>query len=283
MKTALITGATNGIGLYTAKKIAEENFITIIHGRSQALLDKVTDEIITETGNDNVISIQADFSNLTEVKEMADEITNRYSSLDLLINNAGATFTERTEGMDGNELTLTINYLAPFLLTNSLLALLRNGGNDNAHSKIINVSTLGNSDDADVPNESDIYWKDLQTVERYSLIKAYWRSKVLLNTFTFHLANLEKDNFVNVNAVHPGTIITNMTKNIATLGLIDDINKLDNVEYGSQRILNLALSENLDKITGQFFTDKQKELNNEQPDLESREKLWQITKQLITK
>ena len=97
-------------------------------------------EIITETANDNVISIQADFSNLTEVKEMADEITNRYSSLDLLINNAGATFTERTEGMDGNELTLTINYLAPFLLTNSLLPLLRNGGNDNAHSKIINVS-----------------------------------------------------------------------------------------------------------------------------------------------
>jgi len=283
MKTALITGATNGIGLYTAKKIAAKNYTTIIHGRSQDLLDQVCNDIIEDTGNENVLSVQADFSNLNEVRDMASEISSRYLSLDVLVNNAGATFTERTESSAGNELTLTINYLAPFLLTDLLLPLLRKDAASASHARIVNVSTLGNSDDAEVPNESSIYWKDMQTSERYSLIKAYWRSKVLLNTFTFHLADLEKANYVNVNAVHPGTIITNMTKNIATLGLIDDISKLDNVAHGGDRLLNLAISEELEDITGQFFTDKQKELKNESPDVESRERLRQITQKLIAR
>lgn len=282
MKTALITGATNGIGLYTAKKIAANNYTTIIHGRSQDLLDQVCNDIIEDTGNENVLSVQADFSNLNEVRDMAAEISNRYLSLDILVNNAGATFTERTENSNGNELTLTINYLAPFLLTNLLLPLLRKDATSTAHARVINVSTLGNSDDAEVPNESSIYWKDMQTSERYSLIKAYWRSKVLLNTFTFHLGDLEKDNYVNVNAVHPGTIITNMTKNIASLGLIDDISQLDDVAHGGDRLLHLVLSEELEKTTGQFFTNKQKELNNDNPDVKSRKRLWQVTKELIS-
>ena len=74
-----------------------------------------------------------------------------------------------------------------------------------------------------------------------------------------------------------------MTKNIATLGLIDDISKLDNVAHGGDRLLNLAISEELEEITGQFFTDKQKELKNESPDVESRERLWQITQELIAR
>ena len=85
-----------------------------------------------------------------------------------------------------------------------------------------------------------------------------------------------------VNAVHPGTIITNMTKNIATLGLIDDISQLDNVAHGGDRLLHLVLSEELEKTTGQFFTNKQKELNNDSPDVKSRERLWEVTKELIS-
>ena len=281
MKTALITGATNGIGLYVARNIAAKGFTTIIHGRSQMLLDKVVNEIIAETSNNNVFSIKSDFSNLKNVNDMVLEINKQYSSLNLLINNAGATFTDRTTNDDGHELTLTINYLAPFLLTTNLLPLLRESASTKNHSRVINVSTLGSSDDTDVPNESDVYWQDLQTNERYSLIKAYWRSKVLLNTFTFHLADLEQHNNVNVNAVHPGTIITNMTKNIATLGLIENINDLDEVSYGGERILNLALSQDLETTTGQFFTDRQKDLNNDQPDIDSRKKLWEITNNLL--
>jgi NAD(P)-dependent dehydrogenase (short-subunit alcohol dehydrogenase family) len=281
MKTALITGATNGIGLYAARKIAEQGFRTIVHGRSQSLLDSTVEDIILTTGNDNVLSVVADFSSLDNVRSMSQEIVDNFNTLDVLINNAGATFTDRQVGIDGFELTLTINYLAPFLLTNNLIPLLRKASLDNGYSRVINVSTLGNTDDSDVADESDINWKDMQTTERYSLIKAYWRSKVLLNTFTFSLAEKELENQVHINAVHPGTIRTNMTENIASIGLIEDISKLESIDYGGQRIINLALADDDFKVTGQFFAHKQKKLKTNNPNIEARDKLWKISTELV--
>ena len=64
-------------------------------------------------------------------------------------------------------------------------------------------------------------------------------------------------------------------------GLIENINDLDEVSYGGERILNLALSQDLETTTGQFFTDRQKDLNNDQPDIDSRKKLWEITNNLL--
>jgi NAD(P)-dependent dehydrogenase (short-subunit alcohol dehydrogenase family) len=281
MKSALITGSTNGIGFYTAKKIAENGYYTIIHGRSQELCESAVKQIITETGNKNVSFLVADFGNLSAVKSMSKKILTNFDSLDLLINNAGATFAERQEGIDGNELTLTINYLAPFLLTNALLPLLRNRSQDDAKARVINVSTLGSNDDAEVADESDINWDDIQTKVRYSLIKSYWRSKVLLNVFTFMLAEKEVNSNVNVNAVHPGTIRTNMTENIAAIGIIEDINALDTIEYGASRLLNLALTEKLELVSGKFFAHKQKELKTSKPNNEAREKLWKISSEHV--
>ena len=281
MKSALITGATNGIGFYTATKIAENGYYTIVHGRSQELCEAAVKQITIDTGNKNVSFIVADFGNLSAVESMSKKILTNFDSLDLLINNAGATFAERQEGIDGNELTLTINYLAPFLLTNALLPLLRNRSQDDAKARVINVSTLGSNDDAEVADESDINWDDIQTKVRYSLIKSYWRSKVLLNVFTFMLAEKEVNSNVNVNAVHPGTIRTNMTENIAAIGIIEDINALDTIEYGASRLLNLALSEKLELVSGKFFVNYQKELKSDVPDIELRLRAWKLTTDLL--
>jgi retinol dehydrogenase-13 len=245
------------------------------------LLDSTVEDIISTTGNKNVLSIVADFSLLDNVRSMSQEIVDNFNTLDILINNAGATFTDRQVGIDGYELTFTINYLAPFLLTNNLILLFRKASLDNGYSRVINVSTLGNNEDSDVADESDINWNDMQTTERYSLIKAYWRSKVLLNTFTFTLAEKEKDNQVHVNAVHPGTIRTNMTENIASIGLIEDISKLDTIEYGGKRITSLALADSKFNVTGQFFTHKQIELKTKYHNNEAREKLWVMSKDFV--
>ena len=89
-QTILITGATDGIGKLTALKLAEQNARLILHGRNPEKLDKVINEISSDSGNNNINSIVADFSSLEEVKQMAEKVLNDYLKLDVLINNAGA-------------------------------------------------------------------------------------------------------------------------------------------------------------------------------------------------
>ena len=116
-KIMLVTGASDGIGKETAKTLAKQGHTVILHGRNPQKTQAAYEEIKAETGNPNLDVFTADFLSLAAVKQFAAEIKQKYDRLDVLVNNAGAQFTDkREETAGGFEKRMAINVFAPFLL-----------------------------------------------------------------------------------------------------------------------------------------------------------------------
>ncbi|MBD3408803.1 MAG: SDR family NAD(P)-dependent oxidoreductase, partial [Ignavibacteriales bacterium] len=137
-KTILVTGATDGIGTETAKRLLEEGADVYLHGRSDEKLARTAEALEKETGKAPAGTFRANYASLSEVKQMADAILARLDRLHVLLNNAGVFMNERVETEDGNEATFQINHLAPFALTLKLLPLLK----ASAPSRIVNVASM---------------------------------------------------------------------------------------------------------------------------------------------
>ena len=121
----LITGSTDGIGKLVGIKFAEQGHEVYLHGRNSEKLATVVSEISEQTKNKNVRGFVADFSDLDAVKQMAHEIKQDRSRLNVLINNAGVYNSSKSQNKDGLDMRFTVNYLAPFVLTNELISLLK--------------------------------------------------------------------------------------------------------------------------------------------------------------
>src|SRR5690349_19178369 len=109
-KVVIITGATNGIGEVAALELAKLGATVVLISRSQSKLDEDVNRIKAETGNQNISSIQADLSSMAEVRRAAETFLAQFSRLDVLLNNAGAVYTNRQESVDGHELTFALNH-----------------------------------------------------------------------------------------------------------------------------------------------------------------------------
>ncbi|HET7132291.1 MAG TPA: SDR family NAD(P)-dependent oxidoreductase, partial [Gammaproteobacteria bacterium] len=136
-KTALVTGATDGLGKEVARQLAALGAFVIVHGRDAQRGAQVVDAIRAQ-GKGGAVFRQADFGSLAEVRSFADWAAARPGGLDLLINNAAATVGERRMSADGFELAFAVNHLAHFLLSQLLLPALE----ANAPARIVNVSSL---------------------------------------------------------------------------------------------------------------------------------------------
>ena len=136
-KVCLITGANSGIGHATALGLAQMGATVVMVCRDRARGEEAQREIKMKSGNDAVDLFLADLSSQQAIRELADTIQQRYPHLHVLINNAGAGFTQRQESSDGVEMTFAVNYLAPFLLTNLPLDVLKNS----APARIINIAS----------------------------------------------------------------------------------------------------------------------------------------------
>ncbi len=260
--TVLLTGATDGIGRLTALKLAERGAHLILHGRNKKKLDDTVKEISEHSGNDKIDKLIADFSLLDEVRKMAQNITNSYSKLDVLINNAGAGFTKQHYSREGYELRFTVNYLAPFLLTQKLLPLLRKA----APSRIVNVSSAG---------QRAVNFDDVMMEKNFDPSSAYSQSKLALIMYTFELADKLEDQDITVNTLHPGTYLN--TKMVRDAG----INPWGAPETGAEAEVRLALSPQLDGVTGKYFNVKNEARADSQAyDAEARNKLWDLSLEL---
>jgi NAD(P)-dependent dehydrogenase (short-subunit alcohol dehydrogenase family) len=168
-KTILVTGATDGLGRALAGELAAANATVLLHGRDRERIRETEDEIRTLTGGSaRLRSYEADFASLTEVRRMAGEITAREPRLDGLVNNAGIGTTvpgggRRMQSADGYELRFAVNYLAGYLLTRELTALLE----ASAPARIVNVSSAG---------QMAIDFDDIMLERDYSGVRAYCQS-----------------------------------------------------------------------------------------------------------
>ena len=236
MKTALITGATDGVGRVVAKRLAKDGWRVLVHGRSAERGQSLVKEI--ETAGGKATFLKADLASLAEVRTLADVVKKETAALQLLINNAGIGSAGdrpgRRESADGHELRFAVNYLAGFLLTHLLLPELKAG----APARIVNVSSAG---------QEAIDFGDVMLTHGYSGSRAYRQSKLAQILFTVDLAGELKDAGVIANCLHPSTYMnTTMVKQSGTT-------PISSVETGADAIMQLATSPRLDGKSGLYF------------------------------
>lgn len=271
-KTCVITGATSGIGKESAKALALKGAHVIIVGRNIKKCVSTVKTIKKKTGNTHVDYLCADLSDLSQVRNLAKELNQKYPCIDVLINNAGAFYNPRLETVDGYEMTLALNYLSPFLLT----ALLIDSLKESKQGRIINVASSSHY-------VGKINVEDIQLKENYHAIPAYAQSKLALVLFTKELAERLKNTNITVNSLDPGLVATNFRKNNGWLRFYVRKfvkNELTTVE-GSQTIIYLATSPDVTDITGEYFVkEKQVKSSELSYDQKLAKQLWEVGESL---
>jgi NAD(P)-dependent dehydrogenase (short-subunit alcohol dehydrogenase family) len=260
--TILVTGATDGLGKHVASALARRGATVLLHGRSPERLEATLEELLVQTNTEKVGSYLADLSSLAAVRDLAERILSEYDRLDVLVNNAGIIVQERKESEDGYELTFAVNYLSHFLLTSLLLPLLK----DSAPARVVNVASAG---------QSPIDFDDPMLERGYDAMRAYSQSKLAQIMFTFELAERLSGTGVSVNALHPASLIdTKMVQD--TFGYT-----MSTVEEGSEAVVRLAVSSELEGVTGRYFDGKREARADEQAyDKEARQRLWELSEEL---
>ena len=196
-KVVVVTGANVGIGLETAVGVAELGATTVLACRNTAKAEAGQKEVTQRTWNDDVHVVTLDLADLTSVKNAADDVLSRWNRLDVLVNNAGGTWSARQVTAQGFEQTFGVNHLGHFYLTALLLERLRAA----APSRIINVTSVGHH-----AAFHGMRFDDLQSERRYEAMEAYCRSKLANVLFTRQLATRLDGSGVTANAAHPGTV-----------------------------------------------------------------------------
>jgi NAD(P)-dependent dehydrogenase (short-subunit alcohol dehydrogenase family) len=196
-KVVVVTGSNVGVGLETAVGVAALEATTVLACRNQAKAAAAATEVTRRTWNDDVHVVPLDLADLASVRTAAGEILSRWERLDVLVNNAGGTWTQRLLTAQGFEQTFGVNHLGHFYLTNLLLDRLRAG----APSRIVTVTSVGHH----------AAWKgmrfdDLQSEQRFEGFEAYCRSKLANLLFTLELARRLPSSTVTANAAHPGPV-----------------------------------------------------------------------------
>ena len=261
----LVTGSTNGIGKATAAELLSSGAEVIIHGRTEKEVRVVQRELARSPGGERPDSLAADFSDTGQVRQMAGDLSSRYSFLNVLVNNAGTYQKTRRLTEGGIELTFAVNYLAPFLLTGLLLPLLRKG----TPARIITVASSAHED------VDRIDWNDLPAWHHYRAWDAYALSKFAGITFTYMLARKMNGTGVTANCLHPGVTNTRLLK--AAFPRVSGISP----EEGAQTSVYLALFPRVSTISGRYFDGKKVVPSSRMTrDRTVQERLWNLAEEL---
>ncbi len=244
-KVALVTGGTSGIGKEIARGLARMGATVGITSRDIARGEQAAAELRSSAGRGEVSAMQLDVADPASVRAFARAFTEQHPRLDVLVNNAGAWFSERRVSPTGHELTLATNVLGPFLLTDLLLDALRAAD----HGRIVNVvSSMASNYDAD----------DLEFEKRtYKGFKVYAQSKQALRMLTWGLSDRLSGTGITVNAAAPGFVRTRFNDNTHGLAavMIGLSARLFAVspERGADTPLWVATAPELEGVTGRYF------------------------------
>lgn len=250
-RVAIVTGGSRGIGKEIVKKLLKCNLEVIIACRSPPAGDKAIKDIResgVETGKASVMEL--DNASLESVRRFVEKFSNNYESLDILINNAGVMFTPYSETKDGYEQQYGVNYLSHFLLTVSLLPLLKKAGTSKHCSRIVNVSSCAHL--LGKIHLNDVNLKDDLTSA------AYAQSKLAQLLFTKYLARYFEDKNMPIvtNAVHPGIVFTDLFEHtyLESLKLFTKY-IFKKSEDGATPIVFAAVSPKMENKSGHYISN----------------------------
>tara|TARA_B100000809_G_scaffold112632_1_gene111181 strand:- start:5954 stop:6790 length:837 start_codon:yes stop_codon:yes gene_type:complete len=269
-KTIIVTGATDGIGLEAATKIAALGNRVGLVGRNPEKGAKAIEHITSLTRNDKLDFFQADLSLVSEIHKLSQEIQNKYSELNVLLNNAGGASKNKVITSEGLEKTFATNQMNYFTLTTNLMDML----SISEGSRVVNVASnahIGTTIDFD----------NINAEKGYSAWKAYCISKLMNIMFTYRLAEMQDK--VTVNALHPGFVDTNIGGNEGSV--IKSIVKFGSklfartVENGADSSIYLSTSDEVSDVSGKyFFKCRQIKSSKASYDKEQWNQVWNLCK-----
>jgi len=203
---AIVTGATAGIGLYTALGLARQEMRVVLVGRDPARTERARRLVAERSGSDRIGSALADFASLAAVRRLAQTLLAGHERIALLVNNAGLISPSLRHSEDGYELTFAVNHLAPFLLTNLLLGRLR----ASAPARVITVASQAH-------RGARLEVSELTQPRNWTPLSAYGRSKACNILFTRALARRLDAREVTAACLHPGVVATAIGDRAGTL------------------------------------------------------------------
>jgi retinol dehydrogenase-14 len=289
-RICLITGGTSGIGRATAFELARMGATLVIVARNAGRGQETMEQVRAFSGNPSMDLLLADLGSLGEVHRLARAFKARHHRLHVLVNNAGTIFPASKTTEDGFETTFAVNHLAPFLVTNLLMDLLK----ASAPARIVNVASashrFGAIDLARLQGEG----------KRRRLLpgwRAYNESKLANILFTYELARRLEGTGVTANCLHPGLVATNAASESPGI-LWRVINRyrpflvrlcfglphtfLRTPERGAETSVFLASSPEIEGITGKYFVARAEARSSEVSyDPLLAERLWRLDEELV--
>ena len=276
-KICLVTGGTSGIGAATAFALAQRGATVILVGRNPKKCSASVEAIRQSTGNIFVEPMMADLSAQVEIHRLVQRFKGKYCRLDVLVNNAGARFLTRSLSTEGYEMTFALNHLGYFILTNLLLKELLTG----SFGRIINVASEAHR------SCTGINFDDLQGARRYQGKEAYAQSKLANLLFTYELARQLEGTGLTVNAVDPGNVWTNFSRNNGWLSWARHIagslrsGNLVGPREGARTSVYLAAAREVNGISGKYFSrESMVDSSPESYDLAAARRLWDVSLEL---
>ena len=271
-KVAIVTGANTGIGRETARGLADEGAVVVLAVRDLEKGHEARADIVDTTGNADVAVMELDLASKESIRRFATAFGEAYGRLDILVNNAGLWTRSRTTTKDGFESTFGVNHLGTFLLTHELLPLLE----ASAPSRVVVVSS-------GLHFRGTMSWDDLQASKRsYGGTTAYNQSKLANVLFTKALARRVAKKRITVNALHPGVVGTELTRELP--GFLRGIWKLFTLtpKEGAATTLHVALSEEGGTENGAYF-EKSRPVTASKAarDVSAQERLWSLSEDLL--
>ncbi len=256
-KIILITGATDGIGLATAKLLFSVGHTILLHGRNSTKLAQAKTALLemgeTHEDKQRVATYKADFSNLAEVAEMARSVSQEYEQIDVLINNAGVFRTSHPMTSDGLDVRFVVNTLAPYLLTQRLLPIM------NPKGRVINLSSA-----AQAPVNPDAMSGQVQLSDEMA---AYAQSKLAITMWSKGLADQLGSAGPIVVAVNPGSLLaTKMVKE--GFGVPGK-----SIGIGADILARAAIADEFESSTGLYFDNDSGRFAPAHPDMQDPNKV----------
>jgi retinol dehydrogenase-14 len=247
-KTALVTGATSGIGREASVELARRGARVLMVGRDRARTEAAVADVAARSGSPEVSHLLCDFSSQAEIRRLAESVLGRLERLHVLVNNAGGVHKARHLTVDGIEATFAVNHLGYFLLTNLLQGLLVKS----APARVVTVASIGH-------RRGTLDFDDLGFERGYGIMKAYARSKLANVLFAAELSRRLAGQGVTSNSVHPGSVATNIWSG-APLWAKPVIYVLFRPSFvtpqeGAATLVKLATDPALDGVTGKYYED----------------------------